>query len=175
LKGHNRHPNQQKPVSQPIRPKKPKLNPAPSPEPPPPPINAEEETEGKMANNSTTTIRNFSQTGPLNNPGKPKPITVPEVMEAVREAKPKYADNPKPTYPRMARRKGYQGTVWLRVLVLANGQVSKVEIAKSSGYQILDHTALKTVKEWRFYPAMKGDMPVTSWVKIPIIFRLLSY
>jgi len=87
-------------------------------------------------------------------------------------ARPRYAENPKPTYPQEAREKGHQGEVVLRVEVLANGQVGQIEIKKSSGYELLDYSALTTVKQWRFIPAKKGEASIPLWVNIPIKFQL---
>jgi TonB family protein len=85
---------------------------------------------------------------------------------------PRYTENPKPTYPEEAREKGHQGEVVLRVEVLINGQVGQIEIKKSSGYELLDHSALTTVKRWRFIPAKKGEASIPLWVNIPIKFQL---
>ncbi len=87
-------------------------------------------------------------------------------------ARPKYAENPKPLYPQEAREKGHQGEVVLRVEVLVNGQVGQIEIKKSSGHELLDHSALATVKQWRFIPAKKGEAFIPLWVNIPIKFQL---
>jgi TonB family protein len=87
-------------------------------------------------------------------------------------AAPKYAENPKPFYPLEAREKGYQGDVVVKVEVLPNGQVGQVEVEKSSGYEILDQSAVTTVKKWRFIPARKGGVAIPCWVNIPIKFRL---
>jgi protein TonB len=85
---------------------------------------------------------------------------------------PKYAENPKPLYPREARKKGFQGEVVLRVEVLTNGLVGQVEVRKSSGHEILDRSALSAVKEWKFFPAKKGENAIPFWVNIPIKFQL---
>ena len=85
---------------------------------------------------------------------------------------PRYADNPKPDYPNEARKKGYQGEVVLRAEVLSNGLVGKIEVKNSSGYEILDHSALTAVKQWKFAPAKKGENTVPLWVNIPIKFQL---
>jgi protein TonB len=58
------------------------------------------------------------------------------------------------------------------VEVLINGQVGQIEIKKSSGYELLDHSALATVKQWRFIPAKKGEASIPLWVNIPIKFQL---
>lgn len=87
---------------------------------------------------------------------------------------PNYKVNPKPRYPMLARRKGYEGTILLRVFVLESGGVGKVELEKSSGYEILDESALKAVREWIFIPGKKNGEPVPSWVTVPIKFQLNS-
>jgi protein TonB len=85
---------------------------------------------------------------------------------------PKYAENPRPRYPREARKKGFQGEVVLKVEVLPSGLVGQVEVKKSSGHEILDRSALSAVKQWKFFPAKRGENAIASWVNIPIIFRL---
>jgi len=87
-------------------------------------------------------------------------------------ARPRYAENPKPTYPQEAREKGYEGEVILRVEVLSNGRVGQIEVRKSSGYELLDRSAFTTVKQWRFIPAMKDDIAIPLWVNIPVKFQL---
>jgi TonB family protein len=86
--------------------------------------------------------------------------------------RPRYADNPKPIYPQEAKEKGYEGEVVLRVEVLVNGRVGQIEIKKSSGYELLDHSALTSVKQWRFIPAKKGDVAIPLRVSIPVKFQL---
>ena len=86
---------------------------------------------------------------------------------------PRYAENPKPAYPLEAREKGFQGEVLLKVEVLPNGRVGQVEVKKSSGYEVLDQSALATLKQWKFIPARKGDVAISFWVNIPIKFQLL--
>jgi TonB family protein len=87
-------------------------------------------------------------------------------------AQPRYSENPKPLYPQEARKKGYEGEVWLRVEVLSNGRVGEIEVRRSSGHEVLDRSAMTAVKLWRFVPAKKGDTPVPVWVNIPVAFQL---
>jgi TonB family protein len=87
-------------------------------------------------------------------------------------SRPGYAENPKPLYPQEARENGYEGEVVLRVEVLINGRVGQIEIKRSSGYELLDRSALTTVKQWRFIPAKKGEVPIPLWVNIPVKFQL---
>jgi len=87
-------------------------------------------------------------------------------------ARPRYAENPKPPYPEEAKKKRYEGEVVLRVEVLISGRVGQIEIKKSSGYELLDRSALTTVKQWRFIPAKKDESPIPLWVNIPVKFQL---
>jgi TonB family protein len=87
-------------------------------------------------------------------------------------AHPRYLNNPKPIYPQEAKQRGYQGEVTLRVEVLASGQVGQIEIRRSSGHEILDRSALATVKQWQFVPAKREKESIPLWVNIPIKFRI---
>jgi protein TonB len=88
-------------------------------------------------------------------------------------ARPDYGANPKPPYPMLARRRGEQGLVLLRVHVRVDGSVAEAEIKQSSGSTLLDDAALHTVREsWRFIPAQLDGIPVESWVEVPIRFVL---
>jgi len=87
-------------------------------------------------------------------------------------ARPRYNRSPKPPYPRIARRRGYEGIVVLKVEILSNGRVGEVRVKRSSGHHILDRSALKTVKKWKFIPAKRGEDPIRIWAEIPIKFDL---
>jgi len=89
-------------------------------------------------------------------------------------AKPAYGTRTVPRYPRIARRRGYQGIVVLKVLVSERGEVEDIQVLKSSGFSILDKSAVKEVKKWRFIPAKRGDTPVSCWVEIPIKYQLIG-
>lgn len=90
----------------------------------------------------------------------------------VREARPIYRKNPPPEYPKLARKRRYQGTVILEVLVDCKGRAADLRIFTSTGYPILDKVAMKSVKNWLFEPGMKGNEKVEMWVRVPIRFQL---
>jgi len=87
---------------------------------------------------------------------------------------PDYGVNPKPDYPRIAKRHGYEGLVVLNVFVMESGNVGKIEIRKSSGYDVLDSSALDAVRKWTFIPGKENGRPVSSWVVVPIRFDLTN-
>ncbi len=94
-----------------------------------------------------------------------------EVIEIV-EARPMYHNNPKPKYPALAQRRGWQGTTVLAVTVLKNGEVAQVQLHESCGYGILDNSAVRAVRKWTFLPATKGGISVRMEVFIPVHFLL---
>ena len=83
-----------------------------------------------------------------------------------------YLRNPAPPYPSLSKRMGEEGKVVLRVSVSPQGTADSVEIRTSSGSPRLDESAQRTVRNWKFVPARRGDAPVQSWVLVPIIFKL---
>lgn len=89
-------------------------------------------------------------------------------------ARPDYGLNPTPPYPKSARRRGYEGTVLLRVLVLENGKVGEIEVKSPSGHSVLDKSALKAVSDWTFIPGKKAGQSIQSWVEVPIKYQLDS-
>ncbi len=97
--------------------------------------------------------------------------SVPPVA-AVREAIPLYKQSLPPRYPRVARLRGYEGTVILDVLVSSNGEVSNCRIHESSGHGVLDKAAFMAVQRWVFEPGRQGNTKVEMWVKVPIRFQL---
>ena len=103
--------------------------------------------------------------------GKEALASVPPA-QIIREAIPVYRENPPPQYPRVARRRGYQGTVVLEVLVNREGRVGDLRVFQSSGYSILDKAAIRSVKGWLFEPGRRGEEKIEMWVKLPIRFQI---
>jgi protein TonB len=83
-----------------------------------------------------------------------------------------YGTNPKPKYPDVARSRGWQGKVLLRVSVSAEGLSESVTVHRSSGHEVLDDSAIAAVEKWQFIPAKRGNEKVSCSVIVPIIFTL---
>ncbi len=71
----------------------------------------------------------------------------------------------------MAREKGIQGKVIVRVFVDLNGDYVRHLILKSDDDQ-LKSAVEKVLPELIFSPAIKDNLPVNYWVVIPFDFRL---
>lgn len=107
---------------------------------------------------------------PVAAPAPPAPPAPAPVTPASANAG--YLHNPAPEYPALAMRRGWEGTVLLRVHVLASGKPSEIQIQKSSGREQLDEAAQTAVKRWSFVPAKQGNDPIDGWVSVPIDFKI---
>jgi protein TonB len=104
-------------------------------------------------------------------PPAPTFVAAPAVLTAARfDAA--YLQNPKPVYPAISRRLGEEGKVVLRVHVEESGLATEVTINTSSHFSRLDNAAVEAIRQWRFVPARRGDVPVAAWVLVPIVFNL---
>jgi len=102
---------------------------------------------------------------------KPTVIT-PPLQGALDKAKPDYLKNPAPHYPRIAREQGWEGVVLLKVHVTEAGAADQILVEKSSGHRVLDQSAVRAVRKWKFLPAKVGRIPMASWIEIPVRFIL---
>ena len=84
-----------------------------------------------------------------------EPDDAPSTRQSTSRSKPgsqivanlRHAFLPYFTYPKLARIKGWQGTVELTVNIDAQGQLTAARIVRSSGYGILDHAALNSIRQ----------------------------
>ncbi len=108
----------------------------------------------------------------LSHQDPPHPVSAPEPESTIVKAVPIYHRNPKPEYPSLSRKRSQQGTVILEVKVRQDGSVADVSLSKSSGFGLLDKSAMKTVYRWKFIPGSHNGRPVGMKVLVPIQFVL---
>ncbi|PKM30737.1 MAG: energy transducer TonB [Gammaproteobacteria bacterium HGW-Gammaproteobacteria-11] len=144
----------------PPEPPKPEPPPTPRPQPTPRPV---ETPPVQTASAPTPAPAAAAQPTPA--PPAPPVVTPPTANAA-------YLNNPAPQYPDLAVRRGWEGSVMLRVHVLANGRPSEIQIQTSSGRDALDQAAVTAVQRWTFVPSKRGEEPQNGWVSVPIDFRL---
>jgi protein TonB len=148
----------------------------PRPQPSKPGPNKKTGPRPKLPASAQTPAAAPRHAAPAENP--PKKLTAvtaahkARVFFPDRPAIPLLEENPPPVYPRSARRRGYQGSVVLKVLVGANGSVEEAQIDQSCGYDILDRTALSAVRGWQFRPGVRDGKKIKMWVKVPVRFKL---
>ncbi len=76
------------------------------------------------------------------------------------------------TYPRMARRMGWEGLVGISLHIEDDGSLNQVQIARSSGHKILDENARKTIENiGRIQIASSFSIHATS-TEIEVLYRL---
>jgi protein TonB len=157
----------------------PEPTPIPTPEPTPPPpeptpeeiVTAKESPEVAQPTPEPTPIATPAPT-PKPTP-KPEPrVQKPRPAAAINVPKPVVIQNTPPSYPEIARRNGWEGRVLVRVEVSADGRPLSTSIAKSSGYGVLDQSALRAVKSWRFQPRTVAGIPTAGSVEVPVNFAL---
>jgi TonB family protein len=89
-----------------------------------------------------------------------------------RVTSPRCAYCPNPDYSEEARAAKLQGSVLLRVVVSATGQVENAVVLRGPGHG-LDQKALEAIQGWRFTPAVGSDgKPVACMVNIEMTFRI---
>ena len=86
-------------------------------------------------------------------------------------SQPRVIYGPDPEFSEEARKAKYQGVCVLGLIVDANGIPTNIRIVSSLGMG-LDENAIKTVKTWRFEPAMKDGHPVPYAMNLEVDFHL---
>jgi len=77
-----------------------------------------------------------------------------------------------PIYPLAARQRGQEGKVIIMIKVLSDGLVGTAKVLTSSGFPLLDESALDAVRRWRFVPGTWGGESIASTVLMPVRFKL---
>jgi len=78
-------------------------------------------------------------------------------------------------YPRLARKRGWQGEGLLNLKIESDGTISRILLTKSTGYSLLDDTAINTVMK------IKNIKKMGQWLngrsiemELPVIYRLTN-
>ncbi len=76
------------------------------------------------------------------------------------------------SYPRRARLRGWEGTVVISLRILPDGAVTDVQVAGSSGIDILDAAACHTISDLRVPEAIAWLNGQSRALRIPVEYRL---
>lgn len=77
-----------------------------------------------------------------------------------------------PVYPKLALRKRQQGEALVQALVDPEGATLEVKLVRSSGFALLDKSALKAVRGWQFEAARIDGAAISAWVEVPVAFTI---
>lgn len=76
-------------------------------------------------------------------------------------------------YPRLAQQRGWQGMVMLSITLRPNGRLERIHVARSSGYDVLDSSAIRTVQRIGqladAQPWLRGQ---SLELLLPVVYRL---
>jgi protein TonB len=79
---------------------------------------------------------------------------------------------PEPRYPFIARARGWQGSVDVGLVVLADGSVDGASLRRSSGHGVLDDAAIAVARQSRFRPPAAQGLHVPLRGRIEYRFEL---
>jgi len=151
-------------------PKLPDVKPPPPPPPdlakPPPPYVPPPDIviQQQASNTNAITVQHTQQVAPP--PPKPTGVTAPALIAGGAKCLTSY-------YPPIAVRLNQEGTTEIMVHVGADGSVTGVDIAGSSGHDSLDQASIKcAMNAWKFSPAMQNGQPVASTRPMRIKWQL---
>lgn len=92
-------------------------------------------------------------------------VYIKESFSYIRDSVQKMA-----SYPRMARKMGWEGKVLISFIVGADGTVRDIKIVQSSGRELLDQSTVEAVKKASPFP----KPPVEAKLVVPVVYRLES-
>jgi TonB family protein len=79
------------------------------------------------------------------------------------------------TYPPLARSHGWEGTVLLGLRIESDGRLEKVHVERGSGYAVLDHSALNSLKRLGRLTEASAWLEGRSLdMQLPVIYRLIE-
>jgi len=78
-----------------------------------------------------------------------------------------------PVYPKVALNNEWEGTVVVEVVIAVSGAIKEVRVVQSSGHDVLDHTFVRTLKEYyRFLPKRVSGKEVVGRRQLSYSFTL---
>lgn len=76
-------------------------------------------------------------------------------------------------YPRLARQRGWQGQVVLRVHITGDGRLQDIRVGATSGFAVLDRSATQSLARIGDIQDATTDLPASGIdIELPVIYRL---
>jgi TonB family protein len=99
-------------------------------------------------------------------------VAVPVVQRVSQPPQLSKTENCADDYPFFARMLGHEGVTELAFMVGADGTLSGINVAKSSGYDGLDDAAKDCVRKWHYRPALKDNALVDAPMTVKVNWKL---
>lgn len=133
-----------------------------------PPVPVTTEPRAKPVSQSKTATHAKSTAQAARQDSEQNQLSSAQVLTAVKQQL-----NQHFVYPLIARRMGWQGRVLLGFHIDASGSIHRVHIKQSSGYAILDSSAMAALNRIGTVTVKKIEGLIGTWqLEIPIIYRL---
>ena len=117
-----------------------------------------EENQHSTTDSGTTAAGNVQTTDTLNEPV--------DFVPASFRGKP-----PIVVKPDIAIKRRWRGEVILRGYVNSLGELESVSVFHSSGYEVLDESAIEQALRWSFEPGRVNGIEHPQWIQLPVHFR----
>jgi len=91
----------------------------------------------------------------------PRDVTPPVLVQRVE-----------PAYPEAARRSRAEGQVIVEAIISDRGEVQDPRIVRPVSNGLLNESAIRAVRQWRYRPAVVRGKPVRVYVTVTVTFRL---
>lgn len=102
----------------------------------------------------------------------PAPPAPPPLPKSLPASAVEYASTVEAEYPRLSKRNAESGRVLVRVFIDEAGTPRQAQLAKSSGFERLDASALAAILKFRFKPPTENGRPISGWANVPFDFGL---
>ena len=73
-------------------------------------------------------------------------------------------NNPHPSYPLLARKKGWEGRVIIQANIDKKGNVKFIKVSESSGFKVLDDVSVETLKRGNLNRQKKVNLLTTQFI-----------
>lgn len=100
----------------------------------------------------------------------PKPVTPKAIRVGGNVQSAKLVNQPKPSYPPLARQARIQGVVKFNAVIGKDGSIQNLTLV--SGHPLLVPSATEAVRQWRYQPTLLNNEPVEVITQIDVNFTL---
>lgn len=97
-----------------------------------------------------------------------------EVSEDPNYIPPTIKVQPRLIYPKAAQENAYSGTITVYLQISSQGDVEKVYLIRSSGYELLDDATINYCKRLKFSPGLIDGKPIKSRIQWVTTYNLSS-
>jgi len=78
-------------------------------------------------------------------------------------------------YPQSLIQQGIEGNVQIQARITPSGTVDSLFVFEGMDVPLLNQSAKNAIAQTQFIPAKQNGEPITTWIRIPIYFRIRRY